>query len=131
MNWMAILLIVVAVLMLVWLLRRQGRGVAGGPATPTYDERDIRSGGSIAAPGAEHEYNEPTIRSGGSIGEAAPRTNAQREYNEPTVRSGGSIGSAPTPESPRTPGAAAPRRDVSEEERRNDREIRSGGSLGR
>lgn len=86
------ILIIIGLLILLWLASRFFGNRA--PTTPTYDDKNIRSGGSIGGgPGqpGQRTHDDPNIESGGSLGgrsgEATPRT-----HDDPNIRSGGSFG---------------------------------------
>lgn len=123
------------------------------PAPPgTYDDPDVRSGGSFgSAPGkkGQSSYDDREVRSGGSFGGTGSKP-GQSSNDDPDVRSGGSIGrqrSEPAPrERPANPPAAKRMDDGGIPKGRSSRpsssssstprdtdddpDVRSGGSFG-
>jgi hypothetical protein len=121
------------------------------PAPPgTYDDPNIRSGGSIGGrPGepGQRTYDDPNIRSGGSFGSGSGQE-AARTYDDPDIRSGGSFGgdsssresmnldnrigrsSSPPPARPISRSSQGPTSDSPDRPATDDRDIKSGGSFG-
>lgn len=64
----------------IWYMRNRGPAPRG-----TYDDPDVRSGGSIG--GGDKSYDDEDVHSGGSIG-----GDEDKAYDDPDYRSGGSIG---------------------------------------
>ena len=88
MDSTTLIVIVIVVLLGAWLFNRfMGNR---GPGTPTYDDKNTRSGGSIGG-GSQRTNDDPNINSGGSIG-GAHGMPSQRTNDDPNIRSGGSIG---------------------------------------
>jgi len=75
-----IVLGLVAVAAFIWYMQNRGPAPRG-----TYDEEDVRSGGSIG--GEDKSYDDEDVSSGGSIGGDRDKT-----YDDEEHRSGGSIG---------------------------------------
>ena len=157
----SLLLLVVVVLVLAFVASRFLSGNRrSGPPAGTYDDPNLRSGGSIGTgQRTTRTYDDPEIKSGGSIGgsggaTARDRQTTTRTYDDPNIRSGGSLGGSssvdldPTEDrlaqlrnnaappvnnraAPRSSGASHPRpRPRDDDERHDDPNIRSGGSFG-
>lgn len=117
------ILIAVIVIAGIFFMRRNR------PATPTYDDKDVRSGGSIG--GGTRAHDDPKVRSGGSIGGGG----GAKVYDAPDHASGGSIGNQSTAAARRT--ARTGREAVADEPfedeekpRHNDPNVKSKGSFG-
>lgn len=81
-DFIWIILGIIAVAAFIWYTRSRGPAPQG-----TYDDEDVRSGGSIG--GGDKTYDDEDVHSGGSIGGTDTKT-----YDDPEHRSGGSIGGA-------------------------------------
>ncbi|MDQ4077094.1 MAG: hypothetical protein M3220_12700 [Chloroflexota bacterium] len=139
-------LVLVAVVALFAYMRRNRPAPRG-----TYDDPDTRSGGSIGGrPGrpGQRAHDDPDIRSGGSFGTTRGREGA-RTHDDPDIRSGGSFGGdeasrrgsdnrnrtarSSSSEPPAGRSSAEPGRSSSRDRegpRRDDPDIKSGGSFG-
>ena len=141
-------LVLVGVVALFAYMRRNRPAPQG-----TYDDPDTRSGGSIGGragrPG-QRTHDDPDTRSGGSFGATQGREGA-RTHDDPDIRSGGSFGGdeasrhrsdsrnrtarSSSSESPPPAGrpSTEPGRSNSRDRegpRRDDPDIKSGGSFG-
>lgn len=144
-DFMWICLLGIALLLFVVLSRFLGG--RRPPPAGTYDDEDVRSGGSFG--GGQSTYDAPDVRSGGSFGSGAST------YDDEDVRSGGSFGGGARSEAPprsssglgkaqgslrkegpsraATPppaNRAAPLRDDDDGPSRDNPNVRSGGSFG-
>jgi hypothetical protein len=124
------IILILIILLLLWLASRFFSNRA--PTTPSYDDKDIRSGGSIGGgPGmpGQRTHDDPTIESGGSIGGRGGNVTA-RTHDDPNIRSGGSIGGSNVyREESRPPVGGGVERDSDIGERRNPFTSGSGQSV--
>lgn len=85
------ILIIIVLLVIVWLA---SRFFNRAPTTPTYDDENIRSGGSIGGgrgQPSQRTHDDPNIESGGSFG-GRSGASTPRTHDDPNIRSGGSFG---------------------------------------
>jgi hypothetical protein len=111
------ILLIIGLLILLWVASRFFN--RGGPTAPTYDDKNIRSGGSIgggAGQPSQRTHDDPNIESGGSFGGSNARSNTPSSSSSSSANVGN--------RSPK-PQAAPPKRGGND-----DPNTRSGGSFG-